>query len=93
MENEVQKKDEGFEKRRKSYFKRKKVVIFSIIGIICLLILFFWLYGFTDVIIRLPKSLSSSPQPGDWAMFRHDLYHTGSTGDTGIIPEGKLKWS
>ena len=93
MENQPFKKDEQFEERRRSYFKRKKIIIFSIIGVICLLILFFYLYSFTDVIVRLPKSLSSSSQPGDWAMFRHDPYHSGNTGETSALPEGKLKWS
>ena len=80
-------------KKRESYLKRRKKIILAIIGVVCLVILFLYLYQFTNLIVRLPESLSSTSQPGDWAMFRHDLTHSGSTNRIGNIPQGNLKWS
>jgi outer membrane protein assembly factor BamB len=80
-------------KKRESYFKRRKKYILGTIGILCLTILFLYLYQFTNLIVRLPESLSSTSQPGDWAMFRHDLTHSGSTSRIGNVPQGNLKWS
>src|SRR4030042_1787495 len=38
------------------------------------------------------EDLDHAPQKGDWAMFRRDQAHTGSTGAGGSV-DGTLKWT
>ena len=83
---------EDLDQRRKSILKRRRVIWFSVLGVLVLFILFVVLYNFTDIGFGLSKDLESAPQNGDWAMFRRDQAHTGSTGAGGSV-DGTLKWT
>jgi len=71
-----------------------KIVSVSLFAPLLLLIaVFLSIYNFTDLILAPLPTLNSSPLPGEWTMFRHDLNHSGSI-DPGITqPQGELKWS
>ena len=83
-------------KRWQSHLKRLsliKVIAVSVVAPLTLfLVVFFGLYNLTDFIFAPPATLSSSPFPGEWTMFRRDLGHSGSNGLDGASPEGTLKW-
>ncbi|MBI2853197.1 MAG: PQQ-binding-like beta-propeller repeat protein [Chloroflexi bacterium] len=57
------------------------------------LAVFFFLFHLTDSISRPEVSLSSSSRIGEWAMFRHDISHSGATGETAVVPQGIVKWT
>ncbi len=50
------------------------------------------LYYLTDIVSKPPQWVNSDSSPGEWAMFRHDLSHSGATGPSCILPQGTLKW-
>ena len=81
------------ESRRTRVLKRRRIITLASLGIAVLLVVFLGLYQFTDVIFRLSPNLESSSPSGDWAMFRHDLGHTGRTGPATDLPRGNLKWT
>jgi serine/threonine-protein kinase len=71
-----------------------KTIGVSIIAPLMLFAVVFWaIYSFTDLVMAPSLTLNSSPLPGEWTMFRHDLGRTGSTGLGGSQPVGTLKWS
>lgn len=83
-------------RHREAYLRRRKrFKIASIsLGVVALLLaIFFGFYYFSDVIVKPPQNVHSNSLPGEWAMFHRDLGHTGSSGDTGVIPQGTLKWA
>jgi len=80
------------EQVRLSYYKRRKIYGIITISLVFLLIVFLVLYHFTDVIFGPPEGLSAVSAVGEWAMFHHDLERTGSTGPSGVLPQGKLRW-
>ena len=70
-----------------------KIVTVSFMAPILLsLVVFLSLYYFTDIVMAPSPTLSSSPLPGEWTMFRRDLGRTGSTSLRGEAPQGTLKW-
>jgi outer membrane protein assembly factor BamB len=71
-----------------------KIISVSILAPLLLFVaVFLSIFSFTDLILAPDPTLNSSPYPGDWTMFRHDLNHSGSI-DPGITqPQGELKWS
>jgi outer membrane protein assembly factor BamB len=83
---------EELEKRRKIVIKRRRIILFSIVGVLAIFILFVCLYNFTNVMFGISESLESAPQSGDWAMFHHDLAHTGATDISDPTPNGTLQW-
>jgi len=84
---------EELENRRRAILKRRRITWLTAISVICMLIVVLILYQFTDVIFGLSENTQSVPQSGEWAMFRHDPTHTGSTDPNGIMPRGTLKWT
>lgn len=84
---------EDLEVRRKAIVKRRKIIWFSILGVIVLFLLFLVLYHFTNIMFGISQEMESAPPSGDWAMFRRDQAHTGSTGAADISPAGTLKWT
>ncbi|MFH1382270.1 MAG: PQQ-binding-like beta-propeller repeat protein [Chloroflexota bacterium] len=50
------------------------------------------LYGFTDTVSKPKASVNSNSSPTEWAMFRHDLAHTGSS-TSDVLPEGVQEWA
>src|SRR5512139_3652338 len=73
--------------------KRRRLSIFILLGILVLLC-FFVLYRFTDIIVRPQAGLSSAPHnppEADWPMFRHDLNRTGSLDTGSAYTRGDLK--
>ena len=84
---------EVLESRRKFWRKRRWIIALSIIGVFCLVVSMMSLVQCTDLIIKVSEGAQSSPQNGEWAMFRRDLLHTGNAGDNTTLPQGKLKWT
>jgi outer membrane protein assembly factor BamB len=76
--------------------RRRKTIALSILGtasaIILALIVIPILLNYTDVLSSPPRTLNTNSLPGEWAMFRHDLSNSGTTGTSTVIPEGTLKW-
>ena len=73
--------------------KRIKLLTISLLAIIALFSAVFpGLYYFTDILTAPPQGVNSNSLPGEWAMFHHDLNHSGTTGPSGILPQGTLKW-
>jgi outer membrane protein assembly factor BamB len=82
--------------RREALLKRKKITKLSIwggIGGVFVVLLILFLLNYTDVFGTPGETLNSDSQPGEWAMFRHDVLRSGSAGDETVIPEGTLKWA
>lgn len=61
----------------------------AVAGLIVFLLLFF----LTDAIAAPIVSLSSGSRAGDWAMFRHNISHSGAVGDAGTGIQGIVKWT
>jgi len=87
------KRKDEIENIRKDAKKRRRIVLFVILSIICVLIAFFSLYQYTDVIFSLSEGTESAPQSGDWTMFRRDMARTGSFNQNDVLPSGTLKWT
>jgi outer membrane protein assembly factor BamB len=83
---------EDLERRHKSLVKRRKIILFSILGVVVLFILFVVLYNFTNIMFGVTENIASIPQNGDWVMFHYDPAHTGST-DGAASTNGTLKWT
>ena len=83
----------NLEARRQKRLKRRRIIRITALGIACLVILFLCLYQFTDIMFGLSEDLESSSGPGEWAMFRRDLSHTGSINPGAILPRGEVKWT
>jgi len=82
-------------RRREAYLKRKKVIRLAIIGFTSLAIvacIYLSLRNFTDTVFKPLEEVNSNPLPGEWTMFRHDLFRSGSAGPGSILPQGTLKW-
>jgi len=82
--------------RALSRLKRRriiKVITISLVSLITFVsVVYASLYYFTDVVFGPPQGLSSDPPPGDWAMFRRDLSHSGAAESGDTLPQGTLKW-
>jgi outer membrane protein assembly factor BamB len=84
---------EELEHSRSINKKRNRIVIFVSLGVILLLLAFYILYQFTDVVRGFDAELQSAPQSGDWVMFRHDINRTGSFNPGDVQPKGEVKWT
>jgi outer membrane protein assembly factor BamB len=51
------------------------------------------LYVSTDILARPPLSLNSASRPGEWAMFHHDLLHSGALSLEEAAPQGQVAWT
>ena len=51
------------------------------------------LYNYTDLIFQPLETINSNSLPNEWAMFRHDLSNSGTTGVTNTSPQPKIKWT
>lgn len=71
-----------------------KIVSVSILAPVMLsVVIFLSIYSLTDLILAPSPTINSSPLPGEWTMFRHDLNHSGSINAGATDPQGELKWS
>jgi outer membrane protein assembly factor BamB len=86
-------KREVLEARRKSFLKRRLIIVFSVLGVFCMIIALLSLFQCTDLIIKVSENAQSSPQINEWTMFRRDLAHTGNAGVNTTLPQGTLKWT
>jgi outer membrane protein assembly factor BamB len=84
---------EELERSRNRNLKRRRIIVFSSLGVVVLLLVFLALYQFTDVILGLSTDLKSAPQSDDWTMFRRDLNRTGSGGPDEPLPKGEIAWT
>jgi outer membrane protein assembly factor BamB len=78
---------------RRHVLKRRRIYIFSALGVLLLLLVYLGLSQFTDVISGISEDLQSAPKSGDWAMFRRDMSRTGSLNPDGSLPKGEVKWT
>ena len=79
-----------------TYHRRKRIKLFAItIGslILAAVIAVGVLYNYTDMLRKPSHTLSSNSLAGQWAMFRHDLLHSGATGLSDHLPQGKIQWT
>ena len=87
---------EEIAKRRLFRLKLRRVIkaiTTSLVSVIVLVsAVYFGLYYFTDITSKPPQGVNSDSLPGEWAMFRHDLGHSGTTDSSSTLPQGKLKW-
>jgi outer membrane protein assembly factor BamB len=84
---------EELEQKRTEHLKRRKRIWLISIGVFVLLVVFFVLFQFTDIIARISQNAESAPQGGEWSMFRRDLVHSGNSANSSSLPEGTLKWT
>jgi len=84
---------EELDRSSSTHKKRRRIIKFMSLGVIVLLAVFFILYQFTDVIMRVSTELQSAPQSGDWVMFRRDISRTGSSNPGEVLPQGEIKWT
>jgi outer membrane protein assembly factor BamB len=84
---------EELEQRRSEILKRRRRNWLIAIGVIVLLLVFFGIFQYTDIIIRIPQNAQSAPQGNEWPMVRRDMTHSGNTGNSSALPEGTLKWT
>lgn len=83
---------EELEKTRRKHLKRLRIIWFSILGVIVLVVVLFALYQ-TGLIFGLSQNAQSVPQNGDWSMFRRDLGHSGNAGTDNLTSQGTLAWT
>jgi outer membrane protein assembly factor BamB len=84
---------EELEIRRQAILKRRRLIWLISAGVVVLLVAFFAVYQFTDVIFGVSQNTQSAPQSGEWSMFRRDLAHTGNADTNGALPGGTLAWT
>jgi outer membrane protein assembly factor BamB len=84
---------EELNRTRFKNIKHRRLITFISLGVVLLLLVFFVLYQFTDVILRPSTDLQSSSESGDWVMFRRDMSHTGSFNPGDVLPQGDIKWT
>ncbi|MBI3930499.1 MAG: PQQ-binding-like beta-propeller repeat protein [Chloroflexi bacterium] len=78
-----------YRKRRKTI----KVIALSLTSLIILAaIVYPSLYYLTDIVYQPSQGINSGSLPGEWAMFRHDPRHSGSTGSSDSLPQGTIEW-
>ncbi len=89
-------KAQEISKRRLSSLKRRKTIKLTAIGLASLIILasivYTGLYYLTDTVYQPTQSINSDSLLGEWAMFRHDSRHSGTTGTNSILPQGTIEW-
>lgn len=90
---EVQEISQRFDTRleRRKTIKKTAYIAFPLI--ILVLAVFFGLYSLTDTIGKPLEAINSNSPPGEWAMFGHDVLHSGTDGETINLPQGEIKWT
>ena len=83
---------EEISKRRLFRLKSRRVIKAILISLVFFSAVYSGLYYFTDIVSKPPQGVNSNSLPGDWAMFRHDLGHSGATDLSNTSPQGELKW-
>jgi eukaryotic-like serine/threonine-protein kinase len=78
------------DKSVKAYFRRRRLVIFSVTGAVFLIIIILALNSSTDIFFKPVTSLNSVPQIGDWAMFGRDPTHSAVIGPVNSLPQGNV---
>ena len=82
-------------KPRESFIRRRKRIKLIKIALICVavILLSFWgVYSFTDLIYKPDTDINSSPvAAGDWSMYGRDPLHTGGQNMGDSILQGNVK--
>ncbi len=82
--------------QRLSFLKRRKTIktiVISLTSLIIVAALTYWsVYFYADILFKPPQGVNSDSLAGEWAMFHHDLGHSGSTDSSDTLPQGTLKW-
>ena len=73
--------------------KRRRIITFSVLGVVVLFVLYLVLTSFTDTIFRLNSDLISTTSPGDWPVLQHDMHRTGTADASGQLPQGQVAWT
>jgi len=88
---------EGILEQRQARIRRHKRAIRIALGIgsvsLVVGIVLSILYNYTDLIDPPLETINSNSMPGEWAMFRHDLSNSGTTGATDSNPQPRVKWT
>jgi eukaryotic-like serine/threonine-protein kinase len=79
------------DKRVETHLKRRKWIIFGIIGAIVLLIVYLVLNNLLGMVFRPITTLNSVPPTDtDWAMFGRNPLHSGGLAAASILPQGEV---
>ena len=82
--------------RHQTYVRRRRLFTRIAVGLVSCLalaaVVLPILYNYSEIPFRPLETLNSNSAPGEWAMFRHDLFNSGATGSRGVSPEGTVKW-
>lgn len=65
--------------------------MFSVLGVVIVLLVIFGLYNFTDLFYRPVEAINSLPSSGDWTMYGRDLSHSSSLDSNGALLQGNVK--
>jgi hypothetical protein len=70
--------------------KRRRIIALSITGFVIFLAVFFVLFSYTDLIRKPVKDMYSNSGANEWAIFRHDIFHSGSVNPATTLPAGTV---
>ena len=77
-------------KRVEAYFKRRRIIIFAVIGAVFLVILGIVLNSYFDIFFKAASTLNSVGATGDWAMFGLNQVHSAAIEPADSLPSGKI---
>ena len=77
--------------KRKKKIKWISITTGSVILVAALVLSY--LDNYTDTLQIPSPTLNSNPPDGQWSMFRHDLLHSGATGNNTMLPQGQVQWT
>jgi outer membrane protein assembly factor BamB len=86
--------DQWGKPREHTLKRRRRIKIATIAAsIVAVLLLAFWgVYSFTDLVYKPDTNVSSAPTvAGDWAMFGRDPVHSGGINNAGAALQGNVK--
>jgi outer membrane protein assembly factor BamB len=88
---------EALMERRQAHIRRRKSIKRIVVTLIPILVLAAVvlpiLYNYTDLLSQPLEDLNSNSQPGEWAMFGHDLSHSSATGTSDTTLQGVVEWA
>jgi len=82
-----------WEKRAKQKKKIRRIFTAAGAGVLAAALVVAFLYNYTDTLQVPSPTLNSNPADGQWSMFRHDLLHSGATGNNSMLPQGQVQWT
>ena len=91
----TQEEEQRLVRRYLGAIRRRKRIIWGVIGSIYAILFGMFLYNLLDLRPALPSpasEISSLSATGEWAMLQHNPARTGMTPGPAFVPEGKIAW-